>query len=328
LELVLPAGGGTLKLVNLDTYENTVDPPAPEPGEPTATVTSAVGANVRTGPGTNYPIIGVAPFGTTGRVVGVSADTDWWAVYAPGVPNEQAWVAASVVEVENVENVPTIPAPPPPTEPTPVPSPTATSVPSTGITFTASRTTINAGETAVLSWSVEGVKAVYMFPVGGNYLNYPTTGQGSKEVRPGITTTYILSVINLDDSTSSESIEITVANGLTANRWLLQSYSSPATGLRTPLPGTEVTARFEANGNLSGSSGCNDYSGTFTAYDEVLTIGLGASTQIACGTPEGIMEQEGTYLSLLQQAVRFDISAGQLSVFDSSGNRILVYLAG
>jgi hypothetical protein len=40
------------------------------------------------------------------------------------------------------------------------------------------------------------------------------------------------------------------------------------------------------------------------------------------------MEQEGVFLNLMQQAARMSISAGQLSVFDSAGNRILVFLSG
>jgi heat shock protein HslJ len=334
LELVLPAGGGTLTLLDLASYESTVDPPDPEPGEPTATVISPVGSNVRTGPGAIYPIMGIAPLGTDGRVVGVSEDGNWWAVFVPGAPNNIAWVANSTVSVENVDNVPVIAAPPPalapppPAPPPPTVTPIPTAPPSSDIAFEASRTTINAGEKALLSWSVEGVSAVYMFPVGANYQNYPTTGQGSREVMPGITTTYVLLVFNTDGSTGSESIEITVLNGLTANRWLLQSYSSGETGLRTPLAGTEINARFEATGALSGSAGCNTYSGGFTAYDETLrTSNLGV-TQSLCDSPQGIMEQESIYISLLSQAARFSVSAGQLNVFDKNGNRILVYLAG
>ncbi|UCG24284.1 MAG: META domain-containing protein, partial [Chloroflexota bacterium] len=329
MDLVLPAGGGVLKMVDLATYESRLSPPEPEAGEPTATVISPVGANVRTGPGTQFPILGVAPLGTTGRVVGVSEDGLWWAVYVPGAPGNQGWVAGSTVEVENVENVPVIPAPAPPAQPTPTPAPTATTPPSSGdLNFTASATTINAGETVLLSWSVEGVQAVYMFPVGANYLNYPTTGVGSKEVMPGITTTYVLLVFNTDGSTTSDSIEISVLNGLTAFNWVLQSYSSPETGYRTPIPGTQITARFEATGALSGNAGCNDYGGGFTAYDQTLRVSNVSVTGSLCGQPEGVDEQESVYLSLLQRAARFTVSAGQLSVFDSAGNRILTYLSG
>ena len=325
LQLVLPAGGGVLTLVNLASYEARLDPPEPESGEPTATATSAVGANVRTGPGTQYPIIGVAPMGASGRVVGTSPDGGWWAIYIPGAPNNQGWVSNSVVQVENVENVPVIPAPPPPAA---TPAPTPTVPPASDLNFTASRTTINAGESSSLSWSVEGVTAVYMFPVGANYQNYPTTGQGSKDVKPGITTTYVLLVFNPDGSQSSSSIEIGVVNGITANRWVLQSYSSPETGYRTPIPGTTVTARFEAGGSLSGNGGCNDFGGAFTAFDQTLrvsSVGVGGAL---CNQPEGVDQQEATYLSLLQRAARFQVSAGQLSVFDSAGNRILTFVVG
>ncbi len=328
MDLILPAGGGTLKMVDLASYEARLVPPDAGAGEPTATVTSPVGANVRTGPGTQYPGIGVAPLGTTGRVVGVSEDGGWWAVYVPGAPGNQGWVAASTVQVENVENVPVIPAPSPPAQPTPTPAPTATPPPTSDLDFTASATTINAGETVLLAWNVEGVSAVYMFPVGANYLNYPTSGVGSKEVTPGITTTYVLLVFNTDGSTTSDSIEISVLNGLTANRWVLQSYSSPETGYKTPIPGTQITARFEASGALSGSAGCNDYSGGFTAYDTNLRVSNVGVTGALCGQPDGVDQQESTYLSLLQRAVRFSVSAGQLSVFDSAGNRILTYVSG
>lgn len=95
----------------------------------------------------------------------------------------------------------------------------------------------------------------------------------------------------------------------------------------TPIPDTQLTARFESNGDLSGSAGCNNYSGGFTAYDQVLRVsGPLATGLIFCETPEGIMEQEQAFLSLMQSAATFQISAGQLSIFDSNGNRVLVFL--
>jgi len=40
------------------------------------------------------------------------------------------------------------------------------------------------------------------------------------------------------------------------------------------------------------------------------------------------MEQEGIFLSLMQQAATMSINAGQLSVFDIYSNRILEYVSG
>jgi heat shock protein HslJ len=113
---------------------------------------------------------------------------------------------------------------------------------------------------------------------------------------------------------------------LTSGRWILESYSSG--GLNRPIPGTEITARFGADGSLSGSAGCNSYNGSFIAYDQTLRINQLSGSQALCATPEGIMEQEGTFLSLMQQASKMSISAGQLSIFDSTGSRIIEFRSG
>jgi len=52
-----------------------VDPPDPEPGEPSAAVIAPDGAFIRSGPGTLYPSMGLAPQGAIGAVVGISVDT-------------------------------------------------------------------------------------------------------------------------------------------------------------------------------------------------------------------------------------------------------------
>jgi heat shock protein HslJ len=174
---------------------------------------------------------------------------------------------------------------------------------------------------------VENVKAVYMFPVGASPFDYPVTGEGSRDVQPGITTSYELRVVNSDDSTTSQRIEIAAIGGLTGGRWVLQSYSTPTGGFQNVLPGTQVTARFGADGSLNGSAGCNSYSSGFTGFDRTLRVhGLTASKAIC--ESQGTMDQETTYLSLLPLANSFSISAGQLEIFDAGGNRILVFILG
>ena len=307
------------------TMEATVIPPTPEPDDPTATVIAPKGLNVRTGPGVEYPIIGVAPNGITLEVVGVSQDRTWWVVNIPGAPGNYGWVSEEYVEVQNGDGVLVIPAPP---VPTPIATPIPTVTPAPDIAFTANRTTINAGEKATLSWSVENVAAVYMYPIGDSFENYPTTGQGSREVQPFITTSYELLTFNPDGSSGSSRIEIAVVSGLTSNRWILSSYSTPSGGYQRPIPGTETTARFGTNGSLSGSAGCNSYNSSFMAFDNTLRIYNMAPSQAWCGDPGGIMEQEGTFLELMQRASKMAISAGQLTVFDGAGNRILEFVNG
>jgi uncharacterized protein YraI len=89
----------------------TTPPPA---GAATATAVDYV--NLRSGPGTNYLLLGTVAPGTTGEVTGKSSDGAWWQVkvptsfYAPGL----AWVAADWVYTANTDGVPVVEAPPPP----------------------------------------------------------------------------------------------------------------------------------------------------------------------------------------------------------------------
>ena len=48
--------------------------PAPNPDQAQITVTAADGVNVRSGPGTQYDVVGIMPFGTQAPVVGRSQD--------------------------------------------------------------------------------------------------------------------------------------------------------------------------------------------------------------------------------------------------------------
>ena len=89
-------------------------PPA-DAGEATGIVIAPDGVFLRTGPGTEYPYIGAAPFEATGEIAGVSEDGLWWAFDAlnlPDAPDGRVWVLATLIEASNAENVPVIEAPP------------------------------------------------------------------------------------------------------------------------------------------------------------------------------------------------------------------------
>ena len=76
--------------------------PAPPPtGAPTATTIDYV--NVRSGPGTSYPVLVVAPPGATGEVTGKSSDGAWWQVKIPTQFSADGlgWVSADWVVTQN-----------------------------------------------------------------------------------------------------------------------------------------------------------------------------------------------------------------------------------
>ena len=110
-ELVLNLAdvAGTMRFTNLGPGFSM---PGPGEGVPTAVAIEPI--NVRSGPGSQYSSYGVVSIGTSGEVLGISEDGEWWVVrvsieYAP---DGRGWVKDEFVEVTNAENVPVIPTPP------------------------------------------------------------------------------------------------------------------------------------------------------------------------------------------------------------------------
>ena len=110
--------------------------PPPASGLPMVTANTYV--NVRGGPGTNYPVYGVAAPGSQAGVIGVSQDSGWWniSVAPETVPAGNAWVSADYVTPSSTENVPVVPAPPLPPEVAPLP-------PTEGIAMVTSTDAVN-----------------------------------------------------------------------------------------------------------------------------------------------------------------------------------------
>ncbi len=95
------AGGGTIVV------------PTPAPG--VASLTATTNVNIRSGPGSDYPIIGILGIGESAEVIGVSADGQWWAIKSPDPNHEAGWVADQYVVTQNTDDVPVIVQPPLPT---------------------------------------------------------------------------------------------------------------------------------------------------------------------------------------------------------------------
>jgi heat shock protein HslJ/uncharacterized protein YraI len=285
----------------------------PEAQAPYGVVIAPAGVNVRTGPGSAYPIIGAANFGTEGAIIGRSADGAWWVTPVQGAPNRQGWVSADFVQAFNAANVPVIDAPPLP--PTPTPPPTATPVPS--MAFWADRTTIDQGQCATLFWDVENIQAVWVYAVGQPYRNFPVTGQGSQQVCPQQTTTYEMRVLLLDNSVTTQqiTIQVIVTNPLLDTGWLLTALYGGAT-----LPDATPTLFFADAARVSAFGGCNNFSGSYWVSGSNISIGPLAGTAMACA--EDVSIQEATYLNAIQAAVTFESTLDTLILRDGFGQEI------
>lgn len=107
--------------------------PTPAPQEPFAVVTNPA-ANLRSGPGTSFTLVGTVERGTEFTIVGKNPAGDWWQVCCYN--GQTVWIAAFLVDAGGpLDTVPVpadIPTPPPtptPVPPTPAP-PTPTPTPS------------------------------------------------------------------------------------------------------------------------------------------------------------------------------------------------------
>jgi heat shock protein HslJ len=87
----------------------------------------------------------------------------------------------------------------------------------------------------------------------------------------------------------------------------------------SPLAGTEITASFAESGALSGSSGCNGYTSSFTTDRGAIEIAQPAGTKKFCSEPAGIMEQEAAYLAALPHAVRYEVDGSSLRLLTAEG---------
>ena len=106
--------------------------PAPEPATPTPTPQPQIivkgAVNVRSGPGTAYPLLGSLEQGQEFEIVGRDGQSDWWQFCC--LSGDQGWVSADLVDTAGpvAEVAVAASIPPPPATPTPAP-PTATPEP-------------------------------------------------------------------------------------------------------------------------------------------------------------------------------------------------------
>jgi len=80
--------------------------------------------------------------------------------------------------------------------------------------------------------------------------------------------------------------------------------------------GVTSTIAFAADGNVSGTAGCNNYFGSFGVDGDAIVFGHMGATQKMCVKPE-MMEQEARFLDALSQAERYALEDGELLIYST-----------
>ena len=106
----------------------------------------------------------------------------------------------------------------------------------------------------------------------------------------------------------------------------LENTSWQATGINNGRGGvvssattTQVIAMF-ADGKVSGSAGCNNYSASYEISNSQITIGPAMTTRRQCAEPEGVMAQEQEFLQALAAATQYKLTADRLELRDGNGS--------
>ncbi len=294
--------------------------PTPAPAVPS--VTALQDTNIRTGPGTEYNVIGKLKKNQQAEAIGRNSDGLWWVLKVPAAPGGQGWVSAELVSAENTDNLPVIQAPPPPTatpegQPQPpkavIEGTTQTEVGQT-VSFTARNSQVAEGSHInTFDWDFDdsaaatGVDVSHVYNDSGTYkvsltvtddkgLSDTTIHQIKIEAGP--------EAPEPTEEPPEPTEEPPAGSDLEGIEWVLDD----------TLPDTEMTALFQ-DGTLSGSSGCNTYSATYQINGNNLVISSPVATEMACA--EEIMTQESEYLANLMAAQSYRVKGDQLKITGS-----------
>jgi len=112
-----------------------------------------------------------------------------------------------------------------------------------------------------------------------------------------------------------------VAGGLSGTSWRLVAYEKDDGEM--VRADAYATLHFSDEGKVSGTAGCNSYSAEYRGGGDQLVISSPASTLMYC-PGEGVMEQEGRFLYLLEEVRSYQIDGDILMMYGADDREILV----
>jgi len=126
------------------------------------------------------------------------------------------------------------------------------------------------------------------------------------------------------ESARSEAL-ISLTGKLTGRAWHLRRLADDAGDMVPALSQGTVTAVFSEDGHLSGAAGCNWYGTYYRLEGDRLFLEDIAYTDFYCSTPEGILQQERQYFSLLDRVAAYKIRSGTLILYDEREEPLLEF---
>ena len=103
--------------------------------------------------------------------------------------------------------------------------------------------------------------------------------------------------------------------------WAITSFNTSQKAMVSPVSGTSLSIRFKG-GAVSGKSGCNNFSGSYTLNGNAITIAPLATTRKAC-LDDAVATQEQLVLAAIQSTVTWTVHDGLLDLVRPDGARAL-----
>jgi len=105
---------------------------------------------------------------------------------------------------------------------------------------------------------------------------------------------------------------------LAGTMWSATAVNNGKGGVTSRVKGTAVTLVFGADGTLSGSAGCNNYTGHYEIKDGQIKLPTAfASTRKMCA--EDVMDQEQAFFKALSASTSARIAGDRLDLRDAAG---------
>jgi heat shock protein HslJ len=102
--------------------------------------------------------------------------------------------------------------------------------------------------------------------------------------------------------------------------WKLTAYG-PSASPTPAVADVDASIKFDSDGKLSGSGGCNSLGGDYKVEGDQITFGPIISTLMACEEPR--MTQEGTVTQVMNESASYTIEGNMLTI--SKDGTVLVF---
>lgn len=109
---------------------------------------------------------------------------------------------------------------------------------------------------------------------------------------------------------------------LAGTRWQVMGFSPYQA---YPLDGALIKVNFDADGNVSGTAGCKDFSASYEIHEPAIQIAFIVIKDVICDEPDGSQQQEQQFLTALQAATTYKMEGNSLKLF-TADNKLAVSL--